>query len=262
VRSDYAADTMEEPVRSPAYLCDRMWTAAASKAPIPLSPSPLPLPASSPELLPVIPPDVATSPPPYEGLSPSAARSHSPSNRSPSNRSPSSRSPSNRSPSSRSPSSRSPSSRSASRRQRLAQLPSIPIECVSAAASAKVDDLLHTREQITLLWSAGQYERAYALGWTGEWECSGGSLTPKVRQHVPPLPCETSVRTAPSPGSVPGSCSPASIIAQGTILSGQHGVRTQQRGSKRALQCAVASGCVAVIALAALIVVLILFFSS
>ena len=252
MRSDYAADTMEEPVRSPAYLCDRMWTAAASKAPIPLSPSPLPLPASSPELLPVIPPDVATSPPPYEGLSPSAARSHSTSNRSPSNRS----------PSSRSPSSRSPSSRSASRRQRLAQLPSIPIECVSAAASAKVDDLLHTREQITLLWSAGQYERAYALGWTGEWECSGGSLTPKVRQHVPPLPCETSVRTAPSPGSVPGSCSPASIIAQGTILSGQHGVRTQQRGSKRALQCAVASGCVAVIALAALIVVLILFFSS
>ena len=77
------------------------------------------------------------------------------------------------------------------------------------------------------------------------------------------------------------TCSPASIIAQGTSLSGEqykegsgsvsqvgrarvHGITTERAGgnSKRALHCAVAAGCVAAMALAALIAVVVIFFSS
>ena len=98
------------------------------------------------------------------------------------------------------------------RKTRLAQLPAVPIESVSSPASMERERVL---KWITYYWSTGQSDRAFALGWDGEWERRGGGLVPSLRKpqdaaHAADDPAHTS--------SPPSSSCSWSGIAQGYVL--------------------------------------------
>ena len=77
------------------------------------------------------------------------------------------------------------------------------------AAAAADDELERRREWITFYWSIGSVERAYALGWAGEWERRAGGLVPTLRdeyrdeasQQLVQLPCSSASAPPPSHGS-------------------------------------------------------------
>ena len=58
-------------------------------------------------------------------------------------------------------------------------LPQISIDEIEASSSAE-DETDLRREWITYYWSAGEIERAYELGWSGEWERRNGGLMPVI----------------------------------------------------------------------------------
>ena len=58
-------------------------------------------------------------------------------------------------------------------------LPQISIDEIEASSTAE-DETDLRREWITYYWSAGEIERAYELGWSGEWERRNGGLMPVI----------------------------------------------------------------------------------
>ena len=73
-----------------------------------------------------------------------------------------------------------------------ANQPTSPFQAIDNAATHDDEDRddERRREWITYYWSTGAIEKAYELGWGGEWERKGGGLEPTLvgDDHVQPAP--------------------------------------------------------------------------